>query len=174
MSKLTELFKTIGTHLHLPELTKPLWETTIAAVDDHETRLAKLEGSSPASLAPGLIRQLTVDWEMYEQNVARRRQQDAVDAEERAKAAADAAAAIDAQVKAQAEADALAAATAAGNPSGAAASNAVPSPAALPEAAVAGDHEPTALELGAAVRAAGEPPLIDLAAHTTTAADSNI
>lgn len=53
---------------------------------------------------------------MREQNVARRRQQDAVDAEERAKAATQAAATT----------------------SGAAASNAVPSPAAQPEAAVAG------------------------------------
>lgn len=46
MSKLTELFKTIGNTLHLGELTKPLWETTIATVDSHEERLAKLEGSS--------------------------------------------------------------------------------------------------------------------------------
>lgn len=132
MSKLSDLFKTISTNLHLGELTRPLWENVIYGIDDHETRLQKLEKTSPAALPEALIKKLTVDRELYVQEQARRAQQEAVDAEAEASAAALA-------IEAQTAADFKAAVAAAANPSGAVASNAVPTPAAQPEAAVAGD-----------------------------------
>ena len=66
MSKLTELWKSISTTLHLPELTKPLWEQTIKQVDSLEERVAKLEGGTIAALPDGLIAQLKADWEKYQ------------------------------------------------------------------------------------------------------------
>jgi len=66
MSKLTELWKSISTTLHLPELTKPLWEQTIKQVDSLEERVTKLEGGTIAALPDGLIAQLKADWEKYQ------------------------------------------------------------------------------------------------------------
>ena len=65
MSKLTELWKSISTTLHLPELTKPLWEQTIKQVDDHEERLAKLETTSTSGLPADLVDRMKKDWQQH-------------------------------------------------------------------------------------------------------------
>lgn len=74
MSKLTELFKSISTTLHLPELTKPLWEAVIAQLDDLQQRLAIVEKGT--NLPPELVAQLVADWERYQKQKADRAGQD--------------------------------------------------------------------------------------------------
>ena len=170
MSRLTELFKTIGTTLHLGELTKPLWEAAIAQVDALEVRVKAIEGALTTSiqgLDPALVSKLQEDWARWQAadkalTLALAR---AADADAKARAARDAqAAGVNSAGIAQAAAHAAAdqTSTSAGalqsaqaeTSSGAVASNAVPSPAAQPEAAVAGGpaKDPHA-------------PLIDVAQH---------
>lgn len=111
MSKLTELWKSISTTLHLPELTKPLWEQTIKQVDDHEARLVKLEATPAAALPAELLAQLNQDWQDHVARTARINADDAaLKAEQEAavaaiaKAAEEAAAATAAADKAEQEA----------------------------------------------------------------------
>ena len=71
MSKLTELWKSISTTLHLPELAKPLWEQIIKQVDDHEERLAKLETTSTSGLPADLVDRMKKDWQQHLDEKAR-------------------------------------------------------------------------------------------------------
>ena len=114
MSKLTELWKSISTTLHLPELTKPLWEQTIKQVDDHEARLVKLEATPAAALPAELLAQLNQDWQDHVARTARINADDAaLKAEQEAveaKAAETEQAALEAAAAAKEAEDAVAAA----------------------------------------------------------------
>jgi peptidoglycan hydrolase CwlO-like protein len=91
MSKLNELWKSIGDQLHMPQLTKPMWEEVMAQLDALNARVADLEklvANSASSLDPALIAELSRDWSEHQARQMARAQKDA--AEQAAQAAAEA------------------------------------------------------------------------------------